>query len=206
MQDSRCRIKRCSWANGDPLYEAYHDREWGVPQHDDIKLFEMMVLDAFQAGLSWLIILKKREAFRKAFEDFAPHKIETFDEARVQGLLQDKGIVRNEKKIRATINNARAFLRVRAEYGTFDRYIWQFTSHRTIVNRYRNTKQIPNTTPESDAMSANLRARGFAFVGSTICYSFMQAAGMVNDHVWECPRYREICRLAGKKTSRAPGR
>lgn len=183
--------QRCPWSEGDPLYEAYHDLEWGVPQHDDVKLFEMIVLDAFQAGLSWLIILRKREAFRRAFDNFDPEKIARYSEARVHRLLLDGGIVRNEKKIRATIRNAKAFLDIRREFGSFDRYIWQFTGHKTKVNRYRSTKVIPATTPESDAMSADLKKRGFTFVGSTICYSFMQAAGMVNDHITTCWRYRK---------------
>ncbi len=198
MKAGKDNRKRCSWAAvGDPIYESYHDLEWGVPQHDDIKLFEMIVLDSFQAGLSWLIILRKRDAFRKAFDNFDPEKIARYDETRVRQLLQDTGIVRNEKKIRATIQNAKAFLQIREEFGTFDRYIWQFTNHATRVNRYRSTKQIPATTPQSDAMSADLRKRGFAFVGSTICYSFMQAAGMVNDHVVDCWRYNRKSSAAG---------
>jgi DNA-3-methyladenine glycosylase I len=195
--------KRCVWSIGHPLNEAYHDEEWGVPVHDDRKLFEMMTLDLFQAGLSWLLMLKKREAFREAFEDFDPAVIRNFDEARVQELLRNKGIVRNAMKIRAVVRNADRFLETAREFGSFDSYIWKFTSHRTILHRYRTIRQIPTTTRESDAMSTDLRRRGFQFVGSTICYSFMQAVGMVNDHVVDCWRYPEIPRLA-TRASKTP--
>ena len=170
----------------------YHDAEWGVPLHDDRKLFEFLVLDAFQAGLSWAIVLKKREAFRKAFDNFDPRKVAKYDVRKVKTLLADAGIIRNRLKIEATIANARAFLAVQREFGSFDRYIWQFTGGRTMMNRWRALSQLPARSPESDAMSDDLKARGFRFVGSTICYAFMQAAGMVNDHMVDCFRYREV--------------
>ena len=172
----------------------YHDAEWGVPLHDDRKLFEFLVLDAFQAGLSWAIVLKKREAFRKAFDNFDPRKVAKYDVRKVKTLLADAGIIRNRLKIEATIANARAFLAVQREFGSFDRYIWQFTGGRTMMNRWRALSQLPARSPESDAMSRDLKARGFRFVGSTICYAFMQAAGMVDDHLVSCFRHREVGR------------
>ena len=172
----------------------YHDAEWGVPLHDDRKLFEFLVLDAFQAGLSWAIVLKKREAFRKAFDNFDPRKVAKYDVRKVKTLLADAGIIRNRLKIEATIANARAFLAVQREFGSFDRYIWQFTGDRTMMNRWRALSQLPARSPESDAMSRDLKARGFRFVGSTICYAFMQAAGMVDDHLVSCFRHREVGR------------
>ena len=187
-------MTRCGWADGSPLMIAYHDTEWGTPVHDDRRLFEFLVLDAFQAGLSWAIILKKRQGFRRAFDRFDAARIARYRAARVARLLRDPAIVRNRQKIEATIANARAFLAVRREFGTFDRYIWQFTGGVTRVNRRRSLRDVPPRTRESDAMSADLRARGFAFVGSTICYAFMQAAGMVNDHLVGCFRYREVGR------------
>jgi DNA-3-methyladenine glycosylase I len=170
----------------------YHDTEWGVPLHNDRKLFEFLVLDAFQAGLSWAIVLKKREGFRKAFSNFDPRKVAKYDGRKVKALLVDACIIRNRMKIEATISNARAFLAVQREFGSFDRYIWQFTGGKTKNNRCRTLKQIPCRSPESDAMSKDLKARGFRFVGSTICYAFMQAAGMINDHMVDCFRYREV--------------
>jgi len=186
--------QRCSWPGEDALALAYHDVEWGVPVHDDRKLFEFMVLDAFQAGLSWNTILRKRENFRRAFDDFVPERIARYDARKEAALLADAGIVRNRQKVAATIGNARAFLAVRAEFGSFDRYIWQFTEGTTKCNAWRRTDQIPAETPESKAMSKDLIGRGFRFVGPTICYAFMQAAGMVNDHVVTCFRYREVGR------------
>lgn len=170
----------------------YHDTEWGVPLHDDRKLFEFLVLDAFQAGLSWAIVLKKREGFRKAFSDFDPRKVAKYDRRKVRTLLADAGIIRNRMKVEATIANARAFLEVQREFGSFDRYIWQFTGGTTKKNRWRALSQLPASSPESDAMSKDLKARGFRFVGSTICYAFMQAAGMVNDHLVSCYRHQEL--------------
>lgn len=170
----------------------YHDKEWGVSVHDDQKHFEFMVLDAFQAGLSWAIVLKKREGFRKGFENFDFGKVAKFDEEKIQELLLDASIIRNQQKIRATIHNAQRFLEIQKEYGSFDKYIWQFTEHKTNVNKWQTTNQIPATSTESDAMSKDLKKRGFKFVGSTICYAYMQAAGMVNDHLVSCFRYAEL--------------
>lgn len=174
----------------------YHDREWGVPVHDDRKLFEFMVLDAFQAGLSWRTVLHKRENFRKAFDDFDFEKIARYKQPKIDRLLQDAGIIRNRQKIAATIANARAFIAIRDEFSSFDKYIWQFTGGDTIHNGFETLDQIPATSDESDAMSKDLKKRGFKFVGSTICYAFMQAAGMVNDHLIDCFRYPEIEKLA----------
>ena len=185
-------ITRCHWPGNDPLMIRYHDEEWGVPVHDDRKLFEFMVLDAFQAGLSWSIVLKKRESFRKAMDNFQPEIIAGYDENKIQQLLRDKGIIRNNLKVRATVHNAQCFLKVQKEFGSFDRYIWQFTGGSTIVNAWKSPSEIPVQSKESDAMSRDLKKRGFKFVGSTICYAFMQAAGMVNDHLVNCFRYQEI--------------
>jgi DNA-3-methyladenine glycosylase I len=174
---------------------AYHDKEWGVPVHNDRKLFEFMLLDAFQAGLSWSTILNKRQNFKKAFDNFDPKKISRYDKRKVARLLKDAGIVRNRRKIEATVENARAFLKVKQEFGTFDKFIWQFVGGRPRQNRFRTMRQIPPNTKQSDAMSKELKKRGFKFVGSTICYAFMQAAGMVNDHVVSCFRYPHIRKL-----------
>jgi DNA-3-methyladenine glycosylase I len=170
----------------------YHDTEWGVPLHRERELFEFLVLDAFQAGLSWAIVLKKRERFRKAFSGFDPRRVAKPDGRKVKSLLADVGIIRNRMKIEATIANARAFLAVQREFGSFDSYIWQFTGGKTKKNKWRTLRQLPARSPESDAMSKDLKARGFRFVGSTICYAFMQAAGMVNDHLVSCFRYRAV--------------
>lgn len=185
----------CNWPGNDPLMIEYHDNEWGVPLHDDQKLFEFMILDAFQAGLSWKTILHRREGFRAAFDNFDAEKIASYDENQIQNLMQDTRIIRNQLKIRSTVTNAQAFLKVQKEFGTFDRYIWQFTGGTTIYNNMTDLKQIPAKSAESDAMSKDLIKRGFKFVGSTICYAFMQAAGMVNDHMIYCnkhPMYAEI--------------
>ena len=176
---------RCAWASNERM-KKYHDEEWGVPVHDDRKLFEFMVLDAFQAGLSWDIVLGKRENFRGAFDDFQPKIIAKYDEKKIDELVQNAGIIRNKLKIKATITNAQEFLKVQSEFGNFDKYIWQFTNRKTIVNRWEKDSEIPTTSKESDAMSKDLKKRGFKFVGSTICYAFMQAAGMVNDHIESC--------------------
>ena len=183
-------MPRCEWAGSDPLYVRYHDEEWGVPVHDDRKLFEMLILEGAQAGLSWITILRKRPAYRKAFDRFDARKIARYDARKVRALLANPGIVRNRLKIAATITNARAFLAVQKEFGSFDACIWQFVGGRPLVNRPRSMKHIPARTPESDAMSKDLKRRGFRFVGSTICYAFMQAVGMVNDHVAGCPAGR----------------
>ncbi len=184
--------ERCGWVGNDPDYFKYHDLEWGVPQHDDRKLFEAIVLDAFQAGLSWITILKKRENFREAFDNFDPQTVSQYSESKVRELMQNPGIIRNNLKIRAAISNAKVFLETQRSFGTFDHYIWQFTNHQTIVNHWNSLDQIPAKTPESDRMSADLKKRGFKFVGSTICYAFMQATGMVNDHLVTCFRYKEV--------------
>ena len=170
----------------------YHDTEWGVPLHEDRKLFEFLVLDAFQAGLSWAIVLKKREGFRKAFDNFDPRKVAKYESRKVKALLADAGIIRNRMKIEATISNAQAFVLVQREFGSFDRYIWQFVGGRPKKNKRRTLKQLPARSVESDVMSKDLKERGFRFVGSTICYAFMQAAGMVNDHLVGCFRYRAV--------------
>ncbi len=183
---------RCSWATSDPLTIAYHDQEWGVPQHDDRRLFEMLILEGAQAGLSWLTILKKRENYRQAFNDFDARKIARYDERKVKALLANAGIVRNRLKIGATIQNASAFLAVQKEFGNFDTYIWQFVGGKPKQNAWRALKDIPAKTAESDAMSKDLARRGFKFVGSTICYAFMQATGMVNDHSVDCFRYKDL--------------
>lgn len=182
-------IKRCSWPADDDLMIHYHDEEWGVPLHDDAKLFEFIVLDSFQAGLSWKTILHKRENFRKAFDQFNAHTIAGYGSTKVEQLLNNSGIIRNRLKIEATIKNARAFLKIQQEYGTFDSYIWQFTGNKTLQTNRKSLQDIPATSAESDAMSKDLKKRGFSFVGSTICYAFMQAAGMVNDHTKDCFLY-----------------
>ncbi|HET9179961.1 MAG TPA: DNA-3-methyladenine glycosylase I [Terriglobia bacterium] len=184
-------IKRCPWAGDDPLYIAYHDQEWGVPSHDDWRLFEMLVLEGAQAGLSWITILRKRENYRRAFADWNAEKIARFDEKDFARLMADDGIVRNRLKIRAAIGNARVFLKVREEFGSFDRYIWRFVDGSPIRRRRRTMFDVPAHTAESDAMSLDLKKRGFNFVGTTICYSFMQAVGMVNDHLESCFRARQ---------------
>ncbi len=180
------KLTDCTWPGQDELMLRYHNEEWGVPLHDERKLFEFMVLDAFQAGLTWKIVLHKRENFRRLFDNFEPEKVALYDEDRIQALMQDTSIIRNQAKIRTTVTNAQAFLRVQAEYGTFDRYIWQFTNGITIMNHPTCNAEIPAKSAESDAMSKDLIKRGFKFVGSTICYAFMQAAGMVNDHLEKC--------------------
>ena len=181
-------LKRCEWALGDPLLLEYHDTEWGVPEHDDRKLFEFLVLEGVQAGLSWLTVLKKRENFRRAFDGFDPERISRYDSKKVRSLLADAGIIRNRAKIAAAIGNANAFLTVQKEFGGFDAYIWQFAGDGPKPSRRRTLRQIPARTTESDRMSEALKRRGFKFVGSTICYAYMQAVGMVNDHLIYCFR------------------
>ena len=185
-------LKRCPWSGNDPLYCEYHDREWGVPVHDDRKLFEFLILEGMQAGLSWITILRKRENFRRAFAGFDPEKIARFGKRDVARLMADAGIIRNEQKVLAAIGNAAAFLRVREELGTFDEYMWRFVDGKPRVNRRRGIKDVPASTPQSDAMSRDLKERGFKFVGSTICYAHMQATGMVNDHLTSCFRHQEL--------------
>jgi DNA-3-methyladenine glycosylase I len=188
-------VIRFPWSANDELMIAYHDTEWGVPVHADRKLFEFMVLDAFQAGLSWRTILHKRENFRSAFAGFEVGEIVKFNAEKYQVLLTNPGIIRNRAKIQATISNAARFLEVQKEFGTFDHYIWQFTGGKTIVNHWRNSAEVPATSAEAEAMSADLIRRGFRFVGPTICYAFMQAAGLVNDHLVGCFRWREVMEL-----------
>jgi DNA-3-methyladenine glycosylase I len=186
---------RCAWARaGDALMLAYHDTEWGVPVHDDVKHFEFLVLEAAQAGLSWSIVLKKREGYRRAFGGFDPRKVARYTDRKVQTLVADPSIVRNRMKIEAAVRNARAFLAVQEEFGSFDAYCWRFVAGRPRVNRWSATSAIPATSPESDAFSKDLKKRGFSFVGSTIIYAHMQAVGMVNDHLVGCFRYREVQR------------
>ena len=186
MPSSYDTLTRCAWCLQDRLYRDYHDHEWGIPTHDDRELFEMLILEGAQAGLSWYTILKKREDYRQAFDQFDAEKIAHYDEAKVANLLQNPGIVRNRLKVNATIQNAQAYLEVQSAHGSFDQYIWQFTDHQTIVNHPRQLSEVPATTPASDAMSKDLKKRGFKFIGSTICYAFMQAVGMVDDHVEDC--------------------
>ena len=184
--------RRCAWPGSDPLYVAYHDREWGVPVHDDRLLFEFLTLEGAQAGLSWITILRKRESYREAFAGFDPLAVARFDRANVARLLADEGIVRNRLKIESAITNARAFLKVREEFGSFDAYQWSFVDGAPIRNAWKRIRDIPASTPVSDAMSRDLKKRGFRFVGSTICYAHMQAVGMVNDHTVDCFRWREL--------------
>lgn len=181
--------QRCWWSGNDPLYQAYHDREWSVVVHDDIKFFEMLSLEAAQAGLSWITILKRREAYRELFDGFDPHKVAQYDAQTVERLLQDARIIRNALKIRSTISNAQAFLNVQKEFGSFDTYIWQFVGNKSKINCIKSRNDIPVTSAQSDTMSKDLKKRGFSFVGSTICYAFMQSCGLVNDHIEGCFLY-----------------
>jgi len=185
-------VNRCTWAGSDPLYQAYHDEEWGVPVHDDRLLFEFLILEGAQAGLSWITILRKRAAYRAVFAGFDPEVVARFDAVKVAELLANPGIVRNRLKIASTISNAIAFLKVQEEFGTFDAYQWRFVDGRPIQSSWRSLKDIPATTKASDALSRDLKQRGFRFVGSTICYAHMQAIGMVNDHTVDCFRWREL--------------
>ena len=186
---------RCEWVGSDPLMVEYHDNEWGVPLHDDQKLFEFFVLDAMQAGLSWLTVLRKRENFRQAFDNYNLKKIANYDENKIEELLSDAGIIRNRMKIQACVKNAQAYLHIQKEFGSFDTYIWQFVGGKTVKNAWKKLKDLPPNSRESDAMSKDLKQRGFSFVGSTICYAFMQAAGLVNDHTVDCFRYSEVAKL-----------
>ncbi len=183
---------RCEWAGSDPLYIDYHDREWGVPEHDDRKLFEMLILEGAQAGLSWITILRKRENYRTAFDDFDAEKIASYDDPKISALLADEGIVRNRLKVNAAVQNARAFLQVQEQYGSFDNYVWQFVHGKPQKNTFSSLRELPAQTAESQAMSRDLLQHGFKFVGPTICYAFMQAVGMVNDHIVSCFRYDEV--------------
>lgn len=183
---------RCAWCGNDPLYVEYHDTEWGVPIFDDDKLFEFLILETFQAGLSWITVLRKRENFRRAFDHFDYKKIARYDEKKFDSLLQDEGIIRNKLKIKATITNARAFMEVQKEFGSFSKYIWQFIDGKPIKNKYNKMSELPANTILSDTISADLKKRGFKFVGSTVIYAHMQATGMVNDHLTSCFRYNKV--------------
>jgi DNA-3-methyladenine glycosylase I len=186
-------LQRCPWPQGE-LYCVYHDTEWGVPNHHDRHLFEMLVLEGAQAGLSWITVLKKRENYRAAFDGFDAQRIAGYDQAKIDSLLTNAGLIRNRLKIEAAVQNARAFLKVQDEFGSFDYYMWRFTDGKPKQNAWKSLREVPARTPESDAMSADLRKRGFKFVGSTICYAHMQAVGMVNDHLVDCFRWREVNR------------
>lgn len=185
-------VKRCDWCGTDPLYVKYHDEEWGVPVHDDRKHYEFLVLEGAQAGLSWITILKRREGYRSAFDNFDPEEVARYNENKIQKLLQDEGIIRNRQKVRSAVNNARRFLDVQNEFGSFDRYIWSFVDGKPSINRFKTMADIPAETPLSVELSKDLKKRGFSFVGPTIMYAHMQAIGMVNDHIVDCFRYREL--------------
>lgn len=184
--------ERCGWCGTDPLYVAYHDREWGVPLRDDHSQFEFLILETFQAGLSWITVLRKREHFREAFDHFDFEKIARYDEQKLETLMQNANIIRNRLKIRATVSNAQAFIKIREEFGSFCNYIWGFTGGKPLVNRHLSLKDVPPVSPESDALSKDLKKRGFKFVGSTVVYAHMQATGMVNDHLVSCFRHSEV--------------
>ncbi len=189
------KTTRCWWAGDDPLYVAYHDEEWGVPVHDDRKLFEMLILEGAQAGLSWITVLRRRESYRRAFDGFDPEKIALYDDRKKAELLQDEGIIRNRAKVDAAVRNARAYLEIRTQEGSLDRFLWQFVGGVPKQNRWKDKGEMLPETPESKAMSKELRKRGFTFVGPTICYAFMQAVGMVNDHLTGCFRHRQVKEL-----------
>ncbi|WP_250433279.1 DNA-3-methyladenine glycosylase I [Hanstruepera flava] len=183
---------RCNWCVGDELYETYHDKEWGVPVYDDDTIFEFLILETFQAGLSWITILKKRENFRKAFDNFDYQKIAKYQQPKIESLLQDAGIVRNKLKVNATVTNAQAFMKIQDEFGSFSKYIWDFVGGKPIKNSWKTMSAVPATTAISDTISKDLKKRGFKFVGSTVIYAHMQATGMVNDHIISCYRYKEV--------------
>lgn len=187
-----CEKTRCAWAGALPIYIDYHDNEWGRPVHDDGKLFEMLILEGMQAGLNWITILKKRNAFREAFDGFNPDKVSLYDDAKIQELLANEGIIRNRLKVNAAVTNAKVFLNIQEKYGSFDRFIWKYVNNTPIKNHWGTMMEIPSTTPLSDQISRDLKKMGFKFVGSTIVYAFMQAIGMVNDHVKSCFLYREV--------------
>lgn len=188
--------KRCTWCLGDPLYEVYHDQEWGVPLSDDNQLFEFLILETFQAGLSWITILRKRENFRKAFDGFDFELIANYSEAKIQELIQDPGIIRNKLKIHAAIDNAKAFIVLREEFGTFSKYVWSFVDNKPVQNYWQSHKEVPDSTPTSISLSKDLKRQGFKFIGPTVIYAHMQATGMVNDHTQDCFRHTEIAELS----------
>lgn len=186
---------RCPWCLGNEIYEEYHDKEWGVPVHDDRVHFEFLILEGAQAGLNWLTILKKRENYRVAYEEFDPKKVAKFDEDKIEELLNNSGIVRNKLKVRSSVNNAKLFLQIQQEFGSFDKYIWNFVNYKPVVNIFKNIKELPATSELSDRVSKDLKNRGFKFVGSTIIYAHLQATGIINDHLVDCFRYEEIKKL-----------
>ena len=190
-QQEPAKQERCSWCTSDELYIRYHDEEWGIPCHDDQTLFEFLILEGAQAGLNWLTILKRREGYRRAMAGFDVQKVAQFDEADVERLLNDAGIIRNRLKVNSAITNARAFIKVQEEFGSFSDYIWQFVNHQPIINRWQTMSDVPATTAESDAMSKDLKKRSFKYVGSTICYAYMQAMGLVDDHLTSCIAYKD---------------
>ena len=190
---------RCGWCVGNELYEAYHDLEWGVPLKDDASIFEFLTLETFQAGLSWITVLRKRENFRQAFDDFDYRKIANYSEEKITELLNDKGIIRNRLKILATVSNSQAFMKVQEEFNSFSNYIWEFVDGSPVQNSWKDLQEVPATTPVSDALRKDLKKRGFKFVGSTVVYAHMQATGMVNDHITSCFRYSEVKQLSNKK-------
>ena len=187
-------MERCGWCKGDALYEAYHDKEWGLPEHDDKRLFEFLILEGAQAGLSWITVLRKRENYRRLMADFDPEELAGWGETEVAGWLQDPGIIRNRLKLYGTLQNARAFLRLREEFGSFDAYLWRFVDGKPIQNNWRTLQEVPAETPQAQQMSKDLKKLGFTFVGPTICYSLMQAVGLVNDHLTSCFRHQEVQR------------
>ena len=189
---------RCDWCEGDELYIKYHDDEWGVPVHDDIKHFEFLILEGVQAGLSWLLILRKRENYRRAYDNFHPVKIADYSDKKIEELMGNKGLIRNRRKIEASVNNAIKFLEIQDDFGSFDRYIWGYVDDKPIINSWKNVLDLPSKTELSDKISDDLRARGFKFVGSTIIYAHMQAIGLVNDHIVDCFRYNEIIKSDNK--------
>ncbi len=191
-------ISRCSWCGTDPLYVKYHDEEWGVPVHDDRHLFEMLNLEGAQAGLSWITILKKRENYKKAFDNFDAVKISKYSDNKIKKILENPGIVRNKLKVNAVVTNAKAFLKIQKEFGSFNRYIWKFVGGKPVINKFDNLEELPARTEISIVMSKDLKKRGFKFIGSTICYAFMQAVGMVNDHTKDCFRYKKIISIIKK--------
>ncbi|MDL2292568.1 DNA-3-methyladenine glycosylase I [Acholeplasma sp. OttesenSCG-928-E16] len=185
------KTNRCPWAGDDPIYIKYHDEEWGIPLHDDNKLFEFLILEGMQAGLSWLTVLKKRQNFRDSFDNFDPQIVSTYDDEKIKELLKNEGIIRNRLKIHAAINNAKEYLKIQEEFGSFDKYIWKFVNNKPIINHFKKMEEIPASTSLSDLISKDLKKRGFKFVGSTIIYAFMQATGMVNDHLTSCFAYKD---------------
>jgi len=189
-------IKRCEWVpEGNEIYRDYHDTEWGVPLHDDRLFFEAIILDGVQAGLSWMTVLKKREHYRKVYDNFDVIKVSQYKSEKIQDLLNDKGIIRNRLKVNASITNAEAFIKIQKEFGSFDNYVWGFVNGRTIINKWKYLKELPTRSEESDLMSSDLKKRGFKFIGTTICYAFMQATGLINDHVVDCFRYKEVLKI-----------